>query len=172
MRARLAAVGAAVGLALAGCGDDDSVSSSTATAPTTSTSPQATAPSAPEPPPDATNPAPGATNPGGAEHTGREKDNGGEEAVRSDARFVIVRGRLLPRTISVPAFIALDLRVHNVDPRPHVLVIRADRNYRLAIPSFKAQARRLIPGQRAGTYPVLVDGRRRGAVVFGGEPGP
>jgi hypothetical protein len=29
-----------------------------------------------------------------------------------------------------------------------------------------------VPGQPAGTYPVLVGGVRRGALVFGGEPGP
>ena len=29
-----------------------------------------------------------------------------------------------------------------------------------------------IGGLRAGTYAILIDGARRGALVIGGEPGP
>jgi hypothetical protein len=29
-----------------------------------------------------------------------------------------------------------------------------------------------VPGQKTGRFPVLVDGRSAGALVWGGEPGP
>jgi hypothetical protein len=92
--------------------------------------------------------------------------------VRVPATFK-VRGRLLvPRSISVPAFLAVQLRLVSADGRPHVLVLRADRAYRLRAPAGGAAALR-IRGQRAGTYPVAVDGgAARGSLVAGGEPGP
>jgi hypothetical protein len=150
--------------ALVACGGDDKtvpVPAATTTAPAGSTSPQAS-----------TTPPRGTPNPGGAEHTAREQTNGGAQPVRSDASWVLVRGRLLPRTITVPSFIAVEVRIHNSDPRRHVVVIRADRRYGIVVPPFAPQVRRLVSGQRAGTYAVTVDGRPRGALVFGGEPGP
>lgn len=170
MRFRSLALGAlaALSLVLAACGGDDTVSvpAVTTTAPTGAT-PQATAPSATEPPPDATTPPPG-----GAEHRAREEENRAEEPVESDAAFVITKGRLRPRTITVPAFIAAEVRVANLDRERHVVVVRADRDYRIRVRPTSAEGVTEVPGQRAGRYPVLVDGRRRGTLVFGGEPGP
>lgn len=151
---------------LGACGDDGATDngSSTAETRTTATSPQATAPSAPEPPADA-------TTPGGAEHSAREQTNGGSEPVRIDAQFTLRGGRLRPRTVSSPAFLAVSVSVRNTDAATRVVVVRVDRDYRMTVTAGRT-ATRLVPGQRAGTYPVLVDGRRRGALVFGGEPGP
>jgi hypothetical protein len=164
LRAPFVVLVASLTPALVACGGSDktvSVPAATTAAPGGSTSPQAP-----------TTPQKGTTNPGGAEHTAREQTNGGSQPVRSDASWVVVRGRLLPRTITVPSFIAVDVRLHNSDPRRHLVVIRANRRFVIVVPPFAAQVRRLISGQRAGTYPVLVDGRPSGALVFGGEPGP
>jgi len=98
-------------------------------------------------------------------------DSGGEEPVRIDAAFTLRAGRLRPATVTTPAFLAVSLSVRNLDSVARTVVVRADRDYRLVAGPGRRAARQ-IPGQRAGTYPVLVGGRRRGALVFGGEPGP
>jgi hypothetical protein len=164
------AILAVLSVGLAACGGD-SGDGNTGPAPATSTSgPFATAPSATEPPPDATGPA--TTPPGGAEHTGRDQDQaGGEEPVRVDAQFTVRGERLRPPTVTTPAFLAVQVSVANLDRAARVVVVRADRDYRLNVGPGR-RATRLIPGQPAGSYPVLVQGRRRGALVFGGEPGP
>jgi hypothetical protein len=168
LRAGLAVL-TALTLGLAACGDDSGGGGAGTTAPARTTAPVATAPGATEPPPGATSPA--TTPPGGAEHTAREKENRGEEPVRIDARFTLRGGRLRPPTVSTPAFLAVQFSVVNLDRAARVVVVRVDRDYRLNVGP-GGRAARLIPGQPAGTYPVLVGGRRRGALVFGGEPGP
>lgn len=161
---------AALALLLAGCGEDNGDGGAltpTSTGPSTTTEPLATAPSATQPPPDA-------TIPGETGQSGGQKDNhttGGEEPVKIDATFTLRDGKLSPRTISTPAFLAVAFSVRNGDRRSHAILVRAERDYRLTVGPLRRAARR-IPGQKAGAYPVLVDGRRRGALVFGGEPGP
>jgi hypothetical protein len=164
-----AAIGGLACLALclgaAGCGDDDGGGSGTVSTPaTTPSAPQATAPSAKPPPTDA-------TNPGGAEHSGREEDMQDSEPVQIDATFSLDGGRLTPKTVTTPAFLAVSLSVRNRDAVPRTVVVRADRSYRMQVGAGK-RAEKQIPGQRAGEYPVLVDGKRRATLVFGGEPGP
>jgi hypothetical protein len=110
--------------------------------------------------------------PGGAEHTGRDQDQaGGEEPVRVDAQFTVRGGQLSPSMVTTPAFLAVQVSVRNLDGATREVVVRADRVYRLTVGPGR-RATRLIPGQPAGNYAVLVQGRRRGALVFGGEPGP
>ncbi len=159
---------AALALLAAGCGGDSNdrgALAPTATTPAvTTTEPLATAPSATQPPPDATNPS-------GSKGPTTSSSNGGSEPVRIDATFTLRGGRLSPRTVSTPSFLAVSLSVRNGDRTAHSILVRADRDYRLAVGPLRRAARQ-IPGQRAGTYPVLVDGRRRGALIFGGEPGP
>lgn len=164
------AILAALALGLAACGDDSGGGSTGAASITSTSPPVATAPSAMEPPPDATGPA--TVPPGGAEHTGRDQDQaGGEEPVRVDAQFTVRGGRLSPSTVTTPAFLAVQVSVRNLDGVAREVVVRADRVYRLSVGPGR-RAARLIPGQPAGNYAVLVQGRRRGALVFGGEPGP
>lgn len=163
-RRALAAAWLALALGVAGCGGDDGGArngpTGAQTSVTTATSPPlATAPSAPEPPSDATGPS------------SKPKRNGGSEPIRIDATFTLRAGRLRPATVTTPSFVAVAVSVLNLDRVARVVVVRADRDYTLQIGPGR-RAARLVPGQRAGTYPVLVGGRRRGAIVFGGEPGP
>ena len=149
-------------LVLAACGDDSGgggTGAASATSTTSTSPPVATAPSATEPPPDATSPA---TVPDQA---------GGEEPVRVDAQFTVRGGQLSPSMVTTPAFLAVQVSVRNLDGATREVIVRADRAYRLTVGPGR-RATRLIPGQPAGTYAVLVQGRRRGELVFGGEPGP
>src|SRR5205085_8001261 len=118
----------------------------TATATTTTPTTTATAPTATAPRPP---PVPTATAPKGGPSA--------SEPIRVPATFTLRAGRLTPGTITVPPFLAIAISVRNADSRPHTIVVRAARAYRLlATPGRRAA--RTLPGQRAGSYPVLVDG--------------
>jgi len=123
------------------------------TPPATSSTPPATASTATTPPP---------TSSGGG---------GGSEPIRVPATFTLRAGRLSPRVITVPPFLAVSLSVRNLDPRARIVTIHADRAYRLVVGPL-GRAARTIRGQRAGTYPVTVSGGGRSTLVVGGEPGP
>jgi hypothetical protein len=100
-----------VGL-LSGCGgDDDEDASTTATTP----APTVPAPPVTTPPPETTvtgddpdpEPAPPTVPP--------EEQQGDEEAIRSEAVFTGTGGRLTPREIRVPAFIAIRVILRSTD---------------------------------------------------------
>jgi hypothetical protein len=61
--------------------------------------------------------------------------------------------------------------VQSADPVARVVTLRADRPYVLRVPA-RSSARRLVPGQRPGAYPLVVGGGGRAVLVSGGEPGP
>jgi hypothetical protein len=161
-------------LALAACGSDDEPA---ATAPAATTPPTASAPEATAPPADATQP--GTTSvprpeaegrPGGS--PGTDPDAGGEQAVRVPASFVVVApGRLEPPSITVPAFLAVEISVRSDDGRAHRLVLETPTPHTLDVRAGERAAAR-IPGLRAGAYPVTLDGRVAGTLVAGGEVGP
>ncbi|HKG16139.1 MAG TPA: hypothetical protein VKA96_00460 [Solirubrobacteraceae bacterium] len=94
---------------------------------------------------------------------------GGERPVRIRATFTVSGGRLRPRVVSVPPFLAVRVSAASADGRAHVVTIAADRVYRLAVPR-GGRAALLVPGQRAGRYPVRA-GAARATLVVGGEPG-
>jgi hypothetical protein len=97
---------------------------------------------------------------------------GGAEPVRVPATFRVVDGgRLSPPTVSAPAFLAIELSVTSADGRAHTVQLKADRTYGLRVPAGGRGSVRLR-GQRAGEYPVIVDGRPGGRLAIGGEPGP
>jgi hypothetical protein len=153
-----------VGLAVSGCGDDDQPP------------PTASAPEATTPPPDATQPGttavtppPAETAPGGA---APPDDAGDEQAVRVPASFVVTPGgRLDPPEITVPPFLAVEVSVRADDGRAHRVEIRTPQPQVLDVAA-GARAAVRIGGLRAGRYELLLDGRRAGAIVAGGEVGP
>jgi len=179
-------------LAVGACGGG-----STGGAPPTASAPDATAP-----PSDATQPGTTAVAPTATERTtpaqtapshgggkrrsrsgsaggggnggspGGTAGGGGEEAVRVPAAFTVTaHGRLKPRTITVPAFLAVEISLRSKDRRAHTLALRGPVPHALRVAAGKRAAMR-IPGLRAGRYAVLLDGRRAGALVAGGEVGP
>lgn len=165
--------------AVAGCGGGN-----TGTGP--AGEPTASAPEATAPPTDATQPGTTAVTPpaptqtapaderggGGASAGGEAGDDGGEQAVRVPASFVVAAGgRLTPRTITVPPFLAVEISLRADDGKPHRLLLQTTPPHALPVAPGKRAAVR-IRGLRAGRYAVLLDGRRAGALVAGGEVGP
>jgi len=164
-RRAITAVTLCAALGAGGCGGGGGGKSAAGTASTTTATtptPTTTAPA-----PTATTPRPSAVPPATTPRGGPNAS----EPIRIPATFTLRAGRLTPGTITVPPFLAIAISVRNADSRPHTIVVRAARAYRLlATPGRRAA--RTLPGQRAGSYPVLVDGARRGTLVAGGEPGP
>jgi hypothetical protein len=80
-------------------------------------------------------------------------------------------GQLTPPTVSIPAFIAVAVSVRSTASGAHVIHVRTPRPVTITVPGH-GSASVMIPGLRAGTYPITVDGARRGTLSIGGEPGP
>jgi hypothetical protein len=152
----------------------------------TAQEPTASAPDATAPPPDATQPGTTAVTPpspttpaeteppagGSSGASGGTENGGGEQSVRVPAAFVVGASRhLTPPTITVPPFLAVELSLRSRDGTSHRLVVRTPTPHELSVAAGGHAAIR-IPGLRAGRYPVLLDGRRAGALVAGGEVGP
>jgi hypothetical protein len=94
---------------------------------------------------------------------------GGVAHIRVPATFTIGSGGALnPPTVSVPAFIAIEVTLTSADGRGH----RVDIAGREVTVPANGRASLRLPGLRQGRYEVRVDGRPRGALVIGGEPGP
>jgi hypothetical protein len=83
-----------------------------------------------------------------------------------------IRGRALsPPALTVPAFVAVGLTIASGDGHSHQVVIRTPSARTVAVPA-GGHATVRLPGTRAGTYPVSVDGHTAGSLVVGGEVGP
>jgi hypothetical protein len=92
--------------------------------------------------------------------------------VRLPAAFAIEPGgNLTPPLVAAPKGVAIQLRLRNLDSRPHAFVLDTPTRY-----SFRVRARgretTLITGLAKGTYRILVDGAARGRLVIGSTPGP
>ncbi len=112
-----------------------------------------------------------AVGPGSTSH-GRAKQTGGSTDVRVPATFTIrAGGRLDPQTVSAPAFLAVRVTVSSADGRAHHVVVDTPAPHTLSVPA-GGRGSILISGQRAGQYPIDIDGSARGALLIGGEPGP
>ncbi|HEX7292579.1 MAG TPA: hypothetical protein VF250_15780 [Conexibacter sp.] len=147
-----------------------------------SAEPTASAPEATAPPPDATQPGttavtppattPAQTAPEDRDDGGGSGDDGGEQAVRVPASFVVSPGgRLTPPTITVPPLLAVEISLRSDDGASHTLTLRTPSPHTLRAAAGERAAVR-IAGLRAGRYAVALDGRRAGALVAGGEVGP
>jgi hypothetical protein len=162
-------------LAVTACGGGTASSDPTATAPpaatatatATGTPPQASAPSAPTPPPDA--PTPTAT-PGGEDQPGGAGDEA--EARVPVSVTVGTDGTVSPQTVSVPAFLALELRVRNNTGGAITVTWNASEpSGTFEVGAGKVGSRR-VAGVRKGSYPLAVQGAGTATVVSGAEPGP
>jgi hypothetical protein len=144
-----------------GCGGDNPTvappETATATATATAT-PAATA--TPTASPTATaSPSP-EDQPGGA---------GDEEPARVPLEFTLSDSGLKPATISVPAFLGLELIVHNRTSAPAHVELEGSGS--LDVPAGDT-ARARFEGRRKGTYRVDAGSGRQAQVIVGVEPGP
>ena len=86
------------------------------------------------------------------------------------AAFTIRGGALTPPQVTVPPRLAIELSVQ-ADGQSHTLVLDAPQPQTLRVaPNGRASLR--MPGLRAGSYPITLDGRDAGELVVGGEVGP
>ena len=140
--------------------------SSVSTAPPAATAAPQTAPTSPAnvqgaaPPPGATTDANAATTP--------------SEPIRIPATFIFTRpNRVQPATVTIPAFVPVELTLASRDGRVHTLALRSDgRTYTLRVAS-GGRASTRIPGLRTGRYPLTAVGGGPGAVlIVGGQVGP
>jgi hypothetical protein len=150
-------------LAVAGCGGDEEpppAKEPPARGETTGSGPTATAPSATRPPSDAEAP------PGGAEHRREDPESqpggaGDEDGARSPAMFTGRNGRITPKVVRVPPYLAIRAELRSADGRKYTIrfggkVLRSGGSLELA---------GLRPGQR-------LSGSGGVAIEASAEPGP
>jgi hypothetical protein len=179
------------GGALAGCGDDPaskSVRQEPTTAPGAATGPDATLPTTTTPPvatATGTTPTPTATtgeptgtatapDTGGAPAGGEQGEGGAgdEEAARVPVRLIATGGALSPTTVTLPAFLALEVTVSSTAGAQRVTV-DAPGGGTFAVPAGGTATKR-VAGLKPGNYPVTTaaGGKAVLHVVSGGDPGP
>ena len=174
VRARTAAALICVALVAAGCGDDDEGrveqdTASTSTSP--STTPTETAPvTTPDTETETQTEESGSGGTGGAA-PGEEQEGGAGDEVEasSQALFTGRGGRITPRVVRVPPFIAIRVELRAADRRVYELRargrrVRADADVSSASTSFGG----LRPGRRL----VLTGPAGRVVVEASAEPGP
>jgi hypothetical protein len=155
-------------LALAGCGGDGSGTVkpvSTGAPSATGAAPQTGTPTSP------TN-VQGTAPPAGAASTGTGASP--SEPIRVPATFIFARlGRVEPPTVTVPAFVRVELTLASRDGRAHTLALRAGgRTYTLRVRA-GGRATTSIPGLSAGTYRLAaVGGGPSAKLIVGGKVGP
>jgi hypothetical protein len=148
----------------AGCGDDSTVAppeTATATATATAT-PTATATATPT----ATATATASASPSPEDQEGGAGD---EEPARVPLEFTLSDAGLKPETISVPAFLGLELIVHNETSSPAHVELEGSGS--LDVPAGDT-ARARFEGRKKGTYQVDAGSAGHARVIVGVEPGP
>lgn len=155
-------------LLLAGCGGDSGtvkpVSSGAAT-----DSPTVAPRTAPIGPADVQGTAP----PSGSS-TATGTGTSPSEPIRVPATFIFARpGRVHPSTVTIPAFIPVQLTLASRDGRAHALALRAaGHTYTLRVAA-GGRASTRVPGLRAGRYLLRPLGGGPGAtLIVGGQVGP
>jgi hypothetical protein len=153
--------------ALTGCGGDDGEQSSTTPAPAPSTATETATPAdsaTPTPTPSATEqPQPSVSpedQPGGA---------GDEEPTRVPIEFTITDGKISPPQVAVPAFLALELIVHNNSSQQ--VVVRLEGAQPLTVDA-GGTGRAHLEGRKKGSYVVDAGDAGQALLVTGAEPGP
>jgi hypothetical protein len=137
---------------LVGCGDTGDGGAKVSQQPTSGPAPASTAPA-----------GGGEDQPGGA---------GDEEPVRTPAAFTVGAGGLRPRTVTVAAFLAVDVAITARDDA-HRVTIAAPGGGPVDVPAGRTVHRRL-GGLRPRDYALVADTGARATlhVVAGGAPGP
>jgi hypothetical protein len=161
VRAALCVLAAAA--ALAGCGGGDEPDQTAA--PTATPPPPATpSPSATPTPTESAQSLPSVSpedQPGGA---GDEN-----EAARVPVEFTVTDGAITPRQIAVPAFLALELIVHNKASQQ--VVVRFEGAEPLTVaPGETGRAR--LEGRKKGSYVVDAGSAGQAVLITGAKPGP
>jgi hypothetical protein len=150
------------GLVLAaGCGGDEQAS---APSPTETATPSPAVTATPTETATAT-PTPAAR----ASPEDQEGGAGDEEPARVPLEFTLSDDGLKPSTISVPAFLGLELIVHNRTGQPQRVTLEGSGE--LDVPS-NDTARVRFEGRRPGTYDVDAGAAGHAKVIVGVEPGP
>jgi hypothetical protein len=147
-------------VALAGCGDEETVS-------TPSPTPEATAVVTETPTPSPTpteTPTPTAT-----EQPPPEPDEGDEEAARVPVRFEVSSSGIEPPEVAIPAFLAIELIVVNDLDSP--VIARLEGAEPLIVEPGKTGRARL-EGRRPGRYRVSLAPAGEALLVAGAEVGP
>jgi hypothetical protein len=150
---------------MAGCGGDDEksggVTTPAASAPTTAaTAPAATTPSTPTTakPPAKTSPE---SQPGGA---------GDEEPARVEAALTGRGGKVAPREVRVPPYIAVEVTLHSADGRDYSVTVNGKR---ASVGSGNPSGSISLSGLRPNaSYLVKASDGRTIKVVASAEPGP
>ena len=112
----------ALGLAITGCGSDDEDSDQPAETTTPTTAPPVTTP-----PPETTTPGKKGDPDEEPRTVPPEEQQGDEEPIRSEAVFTGKGGRLTPREIRVPAFIAIRVILRAADGGSYTLKIGGEQ---------------------------------------------
>jgi hypothetical protein len=99
-------------------------------------------------------------------------NGGGTTNARIPATYQIsASGQVSPPVITAPAFLAIQLTVVAGDGRAHTVTLKTPTPHTFHVAA-GARGQILIPGLRAGRYPLAIDGADKAALVTGGEPGP
>ena len=166
MRAATLAVFAVVA-ALAGCGgaDSDESAAPTATPPpaateTATATPTATATATQTATPTATATTSPEDQPGGA---------GDEEPIRVPVEFTVRDRGITPPQVAVPAFLGLELIVHNELTDPIIVTLEGAEPMTVD-PGGTGRAR--LQGRRKGQYVVDFGDHGQALLLTGAEPGP
>jgi hypothetical protein len=100
------------------------------------------------------------------------RPGGDDENVRVPARFVITPdGRLKPKTMTVPAYLTIELSLLAQNTDGHYLSIHTVKRRVDALVGRRFGSV-LVPGMRPGRYQLEVDYRPAGTLIVGGEAGP
>ena len=97
-----------------------------------------------------------------------EPNAGDEEGIRVPAEFVLAGGTLGPASVSVPAYLRIELIVHNRDAGLRAVSFRGTT---LKVPSGATKSA-FVDGLRPGRYPVTGPGGAKATVISGANGGP